>query len=130
MKFLVAMFLFVISMVTFGQVIEPPMPPSDFFEILIQSLGGLKGASKLAIAGIVVKVLLAFANSELFGKAFSKIKGSMKLIIVLALSLVAGVIALMSEGMELSAALMHSTTMSAFLVLVNQIYKQFFEKED
>ena len=125
------MFLFVISMVAFGQVMEPPMPPSDFFEILIKSLGGIKGASKLAIAGIVVKVLLAFANSQLFGKAFSKVKGSMKLIIVLALSLVAGVIALMSEqGMDLSTAMMHSTTMSAFLVLVNQLYKQFFEKND
>ena len=115
----------------YAQVLDTPMESSAFFELLIKSLGGLKGASTLAIVGIVVKLLVAFANSELFGKVFKNLTGAWKITIILFLSLVGGVVSLMTvNGLEFAAALVHSTTMGSFLVLTNQLYKQFFEKVD
>ena len=104
---------------------------SDLIELLIKSVGGAKGASTLAIVGIAVKFILAFFNSELGGKAFKGMKGSLKLLIVTGLTMVSGVVSLMSvNGLEFGAAMIHSATLSAFLVFGNQVYKQFIEKKD
>ena len=114
-----------------GEVVADVISNEDLIKLLLESIGGIKGASSLAIAGIVIKLVLAFFSSEMGGKLFSGLKGSIKLLIVTGLSLAAGVIALMNTSdLTFGAALLHSTTLSAFMVFVNQIYKQFFVKED
>ena len=113
----------------FAQDIVAPIPTVDFLSFLVTSLGGVKGASALAIAGIVSKVLLSFVGSELFDKWFKGLEGGVKLFISLALSFVSGLIALKMSGVDWAAALVHSSTLSAFVVLSNQAYKQWFEKK-
>ena len=139
MKKIGMMFAFVCSIVMMGclalaQIADPVIPPvtdTDFIGFLIQSLGGLKGASTLAIVAIVVQILIKFLGTDLFGKVFKNVSGAVKLLIVTGLSLVAGVVGLMSvEGLTIGAALVHSTTMTAFMVFANQLYKQFFVKAD
>jgi len=99
----------------------------DFIKLLIESIGGVKGASTLAIVGIVVQLVMAFFNTKFGGNL---VKGSVKLLIVTGLTLVGGVIGLMvSGGLDIGAALIHSTTLSALMVFVNQLIKQ-FKKED
>ena len=107
-----------------------PIPNEEYIKLLIESLGGLKGATALGIAGIVVKVLLATFNSELLGKQMDKLTGKYKLLLVTLLSLVGGIVALVSTGMPVLTALVHSSILPMFAVFVNQVYKQFVEKDD
>lgn len=110
-------------------VVIPVVTNEDFFKLLIESIGGAKGATTLAIVGIAVKLILSFFSTEMAGQVFKKLSGGVKLTIVLALTLVSGVVALMVSGVPLVTALLHSTTLSAFVVLSNQVYKQYFEKK-
>lgn len=115
-----------------AQVVEQTIPVvtnEAFFKLLIESIGGAKGATGLVIAGIVVKLILSFFSTEMAGQIFKKLSGGVKLTIVLFLSLASGVIALMISGVPLMTALLHSSTLSAFVVLSNQVYKQYFEKK-
>lgn len=100
---------------------------SDFLKLLIDSLGGLKGASSLVIAGVVVQLLIKAMSLPAVGKLFSEAQGWLKLVIVTGLTLVSGVIGLMTAGgLTLGAALVHSTTLAALMVFGNQIIQHFF----
>lgn len=108
-----------------------PMEALTFIQYAMELLGGIKGASGYMAAAIIVEVLIAFLNSKPFDFFFSKLKGSYKLLIVLALSYISGVVSLVNIGdLSLAQSLVHSTSLSAFLVLANQIYKQFFDKKE
>lgn len=123
--------LFVMSFATFAQeVVAPAMPTDEFISLFIESLGGLKGASALAIVILVLKILFAFLNSEIAGKiAFMKnLDPGLKLFIILFISYVSGVLTLMSvSNLSFGAAFIHSTSMSALIVLLNQGYKKFIK---
>ena len=113
----------------FTQDIIPPVTTNDFLALLASSLGGLKGAGALAIAGVVSKLLLHFMGTPLFGDLFKKIDGGLKLTIALFLSFVSGLIATKMSGLDWGSSLIHSSTLSAFVVLSNQVYKQWIEKK-
>lgn len=91
----------------------------------LAALGGIKGASSLAIAALAVQGLML-----LFRSSVGNFIGKYKLLTVLGLSLVSGILALKLNGVDIGAALVHSTTMASFQVFLNQLYKQFFEKKD
>lgn len=120
-----------LSFPAFGQEIVPLIPVSDFIQIFIASLGGLKGASALAIVGIVLKLLFAFLNSKLAGKIgfMRKMKSGPKLFLILFISYASGIVTLMLSGLSFGAAVIHSTSMTALIVLLNQGYKKFIEKK-
>lgn len=101
----------------------------DFLTLLFQSLNGLKGASALGAAGILVQLVLAFSKTSMAGMVFKKLSGGMKLVVVTGLTVVAGVVSLMLAGITLPAALVHSSTLAAFSVFGHQAYKEFFEKK-
>lgn len=138
MKYLMALFMFFFfPLVAIAQEVVAPAPAtgsplidqhtSEFLKLLIDSLGGLKGASSLAIAGVVVQLLIKAMNLPAVGKLFSEAQGWLKLLIVTGLSLVAGVIGLMTAGgLTLGAALVHSTTLAALMVFGNQLIQHFF----
>lgn len=115
--------------IVFAQDVIVPVPTTDFLQSLLSSIGGLKGASALAIAGVVSKLLLMFMGTDLFNQWFKNLDGGVKLVIALALSFISGLIALRMSGIDWGAALIHSSTLSAFVVLSNQVYKQWFEKK-
>lgn len=116
--------LFVLFVGTaFGQeIVEPSAQEIMNF---LAALGGVKGASSLAIAALVVQGLML-----LFRSSVGNFIGKYKLLTVLGLSLVSGVIALKLNGVDIGAAIVHSSTMASFQVFLNQLYKQFFEKKD
>ncbi len=108
-------------------------PNVQFLQMLLASLGGLKGASTLAIVGAVIQMLLQFIDlpwaTGVFGKMFSDWQGHKKLLTVSFLTLVGGVVSLVSlNHLSWGAALVHSTTLTAFMVFANQIYQQVTKK--
>lgn len=130
---LMACFLFLEPSFVLAQVADPgaivPIPAQDFIGFLLQSLGGFKGASSLVVAGLVVQIIMKFLGTDIAGQLMAKLPGNIKIIIVTGLTLVSGVLGLMTVGgLSLGAALIHSATLSALMVFGNQIYKQFFVK--
>ncbi len=113
----------------------PNLPPevstTEFLQLLIQSLGGLKGAGTLTIVALVVQLIIKFMSSELAGKVFKTMSAIQKIAIVTGLTVVGGVLALMlpPTSLSLGAALVHSTTLTAAMVFANEIYKGFIEKK-
>lgn len=102
-------------------VLVPADPNQEFLSLLIQSIGGLKGMGTLGIVGVAIQLLLKLANTS-----WIKLDGGVKLAIVSGLGLVGGVVALMSPPnlLTLGAALVHSATLTAFMVFFNQVYQQ------
>jgi len=92
-------------------------------DALIKAIGGVQGGGTLAIIMLLVQLLMWLLNGFLKDKA-----GKYKLVAVLGLTMIAGVVALMMQGMTLGAALLHSSTIASVQVLLNQAYKQFFVK--
>lgn len=127
--FLAAFGLFIMS--AMAQVDDPmaTIPVSSFLEALLASLGGFKGASGLAVAGLVVQLLIKLLKTDLMGKLFDKIDGIWKLVIIMTLTYASGVITLVLQGVDWGAALIHSTTLASLMVLGNQVYKHFTEKK-
>ncbi len=127
------LFSFFVASLVMAQAVTPDVPAvsnTDFLQALIQSLGGIKGAGALAIAGVVVQLLIKFLGTPLAGSVLANVSGAWKLTAVVTLSLVSGVLALMlpPTSLGLGAALVHSSTLTAFMVFGNQVYKQFLEK--
>lgn len=126
--FVVAFGFFIVS--AFAQ--TDPMetiPVADFLQALLASLGGFKGASALAAAGLVVQLLLKLLKTDLMGKLFLKVDGIWKLVIIMTLTYASGVLSLMLQGVDVGAALIHSTTLASLMVLGNQLYQHFTAKK-
>lgn len=115
--------------------VVPTVTPTDFLQFLIQSINGMKGASVLAIVTIVVQILLKVLDlqfvEDFLGKSFGDWNGGWKLFTVMGLTIVGGFVGLMlpPTSLTIGAALMHSTTLSAFLVLGNQMYQHWVLKK-
>lgn len=101
-----------------------PAPTSDDLGKLLESLGGLKGASAMGIAAVVVQAIMLFFRSSLGDFA-----GKYRLLLVYFLSLVSGVLSLKLAGIDFGAAVLHSNTLAAAQVFLNQAVKQFFVKK-
>lgn len=120
MKWLSFIVLMLLSFAALAQGEVIVAPTGEELLKFLQSIGGLKGAGALAIAVVAVQGLILF-----FRSSFAKFSGAYQLLIVNALSLVAGVVALkVSGGVEWSAALLHSQTLAALQVFVHQVLKQ------
>lgn len=126
-KFIPALILFgAFPLIVMAQVVTPPPLPVDpnkeFVDLLFQSLGGLKGASTLVIIGMAIQLLLKLANTT-----WIKLDASIKLLVVTGLGVVGGVVGLMvpPNSLPIGAALIHATTLTAFMVFLNQIYQRF-----
>ena len=121
----------ILCMCAYAQDAAEVISNSDFIQLLISSLGGIKGAGAMGIAAIVVKLLLAAFNSDYLGKQLDKLTGKAKLAVVSLLSYASGVIALVQVGqVSLGAALVHSAVMPLLVVFLNQVYKQFIQKKN
>lgn len=97
---------------------------SEALEEILKSVGGLQGAGALGIVAVVVQVLMSFFRSPLANFA-----GKFRLLIVSALSMVGGVLALKLSGVDWVGSLVHSATLTSVMVFGNQIVKQFKKDE-
>lgn len=114
--------LFSLPIMVLAQDTPPVDPNQDFIALLIQSIGGLKGMSTLAIVGLAVQLLIKLSSTT-----WIKLEGSVKLLIVSGLGIVGGVVALMlpPNGLTFGAAMVHSLTLTSLMVFLNQIYQKF-----
>jgi len=97
----------------------------EFVQMLLKSVGEIKGASGLVIAVIVTQLMM-----KAFQTPIANMAGKYRLLIVVVLSLITGVLAMVASGVSAPAALLHSSTIAGLQVLIHQIYKQFIEKKD
>ena len=115
-------FLFVVLLlpvVVLAQTVADPN--QEFMEYLIKSLGGTKGMTTLGIIALVVQLLMKFLETSWFNKLVPLKVLSWKLPAVSLLTIISGVLALViRDGMSWSAALLHSTTLSAGMVFAHQ----------
>lgn len=122
------------SEVASGEEAEPVPVPVDpnltFLQLLLKSIGDAKGATTLAIVGIVIQLLLKLLDLPMLGNFFSGARGNIKLLIVGFLTFALTPITLVQTlSLDWGAALTHTATLTAFMVLFNQIYIQFFKKD-
>lgn len=101
----------------------------EFLQNFLSFVGGLKGAGALASVAAGVQLVMKLIQTPFFAKMLPKITSAQKLLMVTGLSVVGGVLALMSTGSTLLQALLHSTTLAALQVFGNQLFKQFVEKK-
>jgi hypothetical protein len=103
------------------------MQPPDAQEVagFIKAIGGWKMLGLMGIAMGAVQAAILVIRSN-----FVKLEGQYTLLLVLGLSLISGVLVLTSGGMALGEAAIHSQTLAALQVFINQIWKQFVEKDD
>jgi hypothetical protein len=124
---LVAIFMPIFA---FAQEMVASISNEQFLLDLLASVGGLKGASALVIAGVVVQLLLKLLKTPIGLSLLKGVKGAHLLTAVLVLTVAGGVIGLMTAGgLGIGAALLHSSTLAAFSVLLNQVYQQYIEKK-
>lgn len=131
-KFFGIMFALLVMMIPFALFAqEVPAPISDI-DAVQQILAVLttKGLSGLALVAAVVQVLMIALRSNYVIAKFGDLKGSTRITALLALTMVGGIVTLMMQGMAIIPAILHSTTIAAFQVLANQVYKQYFVKKD
>lgn len=121
----------VMSVATYAQEVASAVSNEDFIKLLVESIGGVKGASTLGVLFIVVKLILSFFDTPMFESFFgSKIKGPMKLTIVLGLSFLSSLLTqVYVNQLSWGAAIIHSGTFSMLVAFSNQVYKQYFEKK-
>ena len=104
---------------------------TDFLSKLVEAIGGLQGASTLAIVATVVQLLIMFLKTPLAGQIFKKLTADLKLLVVTGLTVVSTFVGLMLvEGMTAPLALIHGTVLSALSVFAHQLYKHLVEKKD
>lgn len=114
-------------MIVFGALafagVDDRIENTDFILELLKSMGGFKGASMMAAAVLVTQLLMKAFQTKLADKA-----GKWRLLAVTFFSLASGILALKLSGIDWMAAVMHSTTLAALQVFVNQFKKQFIDK--
>lgn len=121
---LLALFLFILfPAVVFAQ--DPATMPADLsadetLALILKLVGGTTGAKALGWAYAGVQGLMILLRSPL-----GNVTGKVRLLVYLALSLVAGVLAQKLAGVAWLAALTNSGTLTAAGLLVNQSWKQF-----
>lgn len=101
-----------------------PVSP-EFIDYLVASFNGIKGASTLGAAALIVQVILKALDQPFAKHWFGHKSGFSKLLIVSGLTFAITPIGLITgAGLSVSAALLHSTTLASFMVFLNQLYTQ------
>jgi len=113
MKYLLmAMF----TLTAFGEEIIPPAA-EDWGKIIMDLTKG--ELSIMAIVAAVVQAMMLLLRSPLGEKS-----GRFRLLAVSGLTLVGGVVGLMTQGMAVGSALAHSSTLAALQVFGFELYKK------
>lgn len=113
----------------FAQDAVPVVTNDEFLGAFLEAIGGIKGASGIAIAFAVVKLLMKFIGTP-WADSLLKNNGQWKLTVYLVLSALSTMMAVVVAGGTWGAALVSAGVISALGVLMNQLYKQFVEKKN
>lgn len=103
--------------------IDDVVPTEGWILELLQFITTAKGLGALAIGAGVTQLAMRLLQTPL-----ANVAGKWRLTLVAALSVVGIVLGGMVTGLPFMGALLTAPALAAFQVLLNQIYKQFFEK--
>jgi len=102
----------------------------SFIEFLKVSFNGLKGAGVLGGSAIVVQIIIKALAQPFAGCFFERLTGFNKLLVVSALTMLVTPIGLMSgAGLSLGASLLHSSSLTSFMVFIHELYKHYGEQK-
>jgi len=126
-----ALFLLITVLVTcfaFAQVVADPISNADALQQIMALFGSgsLKG---LSLVAAVIQGLMLLLRSDFVVQKIGAAKASLRLALVLMLSLIGGIVALRMQGMDLKAALIHSSSLAAYQVLFHQLYTVYLESK-
>lgn len=97
----------------------------DFLQYLMDSFNGLEGASVFASSAVAIQVLLRVLDNPVVAEFFKRKKIS-RLTLIAALTFMITPIGLMNgAGLTLGAALVHSSTLMAFIAFLNQAVAEY-----
>jgi len=103
----------------------------DSIQYLIKSLGGDLGIKAIGISGALIQILLRVLQSKSADNFFYRQKPWVRLGLVSALTFAITPLGLMAvPGIPLASALMHTATLNAFMVFLDQILKHAPGKKD
>lgn len=130
---LLGVVLFITSLFSFyvlAQTADIPLPPTttnDVLSAVLALIGGAKGASTLAIVGMVVQLLSAFVLSPLWDSL--KLDPKYKFLAFALASVVGSVVPLMMQGQSFLMAISSSAVLILLMQYGHRIYELFFEKK-
>lgn len=104
---------------------------ADSIRLLLASLGGDLGVKAIGVSAFSVQILLRFMQSKSAESFFYKQKPWVRLSLVSALTFLITPMSLMAiPGMAIGSALMHTATLNAFMVFIDQVFKHLPGKKD
>lgn len=110
------------------------MENKAFLDLLWASIKGWKGLGAMGVAAGLTQMLAMFMMTPMFAglvrmkKPIEEWMGKWRLALVCSLSMISGICMLIATGLDWKAALVHSSTLTAFQVLFHQMFKQGTEK--
>jgi amino acid permease len=123
MTFTMVLLLAVFSTVVFAQ--DGSIGDLELISGLLTLVKESKGASTFVILGTVIQAFILFSRHR-----WSDFLGKYKLILVMLMSFVGIFITGKIQGLEFFQILKDSATLTAFQVLIHQLYKQFGPKSN
>ena len=106
-----------------------PVAEVDFLGKLLSLVGGYKGMAAGALVLAIVQLLIMFFKTDFAGKIFIKLTGQVKLLLVAALTIVAGYLTLTASGVPVGEAVVATLALPMVQEFLYQVYKQFFVKK-
>lgn len=110
--------------------LEQTIDLENYLQFLIQSLGGLKGASSLASIAIITQIIMQTLRLPFVQSKLPPLMGKHKFTIIYLLSTITGILTLKIQGLGWLTSLIHSNTLAAYQILIHQAFKQFKEKNN
>lgn len=117
----------------YGELIASPVTDGldvDSIRYLLKSMGGALGVKALGISGTLIQILIRVLQSKVSDRFFQKQKPWVRLGLISALTFLITPIGLMTiGGVPFAAAILHSATLNAFMVFLDQVLKHAPEKK-
>lgn len=127
-------FLGLLFFCSFGDLFAAPAIENietDSIRLLLKSAGGYLGVKALGASGSLIQILIRVLRSPGSDKFFQKQKPWVRLALISGLTFAITPIGLMTiSGIPLAAAILHSATLNAFMVFLDQVMKKAPRKKD
>ncbi len=99
--------------------------PTDSIKLMLKSLGGDLGIKAIGASGALIQLLVRFLKSKQADQFFQRQEPWVRLAIVSGLTFAITPVSLMTlGGLPLAGALLHATSLNAFLVFLDQILQK------
>ena len=121
--------LLLTSVSAFAQEAGEAIANDQFLMDLINSVGGLKGASAVAIALVVAQLLIKLFKTPIGGSLLKKVSPNVVWAITSGLNILAVALGLVAGGVSVVAALTHAAVLMPLVNYLYGIYERFVEKK-